>query len=161
MKSARHHDEIFHSHRTYLKFQWFYQGKATYFDFNVLPFGLSTPPYIFTKLLKPLISHWRGSGKRICMFLEDALGGNSSKESAAVDAKAVREDLSQLGFVLSENKCVWEPSLTRTWLGHVFNVTKPESLLSVLERHDNVSAKLLAQVTGRIISLSKAIGLAF
>lgn len=171
IKSAYHHVEIFQSHRTYLGFQWSYQGKATYFVFNVLPFGLSTAPYIFTKLLKPVISHWRGSGKRICMFLDDGLGGNSSKESATVDAKAVKEDLGQLGFVLSENKCVWEPSLTQTWLGHVFNMSEnrlyvtetrlsklKESLSSVLERTDNVSAKLLAQVTGRIISMSKAIG---
>ena len=95
-----------------------------YFVFNVLPFGLSTAPYIFTKLLKPLIGHWRGSGKRICMFLDDGLGGNSSKESATVDAKAVKEDLGQLGFVLSENKCFWEPPLTQTWLGHVFNMSE-------------------------------------
>ena len=103
IKSAYHHVEFFQSHRMYLGFQWFYQGKATYFVFNVLPFGLSTAPYIFTKLLKLLIGHWRGSGKRICMFLDDGLGGNSSKESATVDAKAVKEDLGQLGFVLSEN----------------------------------------------------------
>ena len=168
IKSAYHHVEIFQSHRTYLGFQWCCQGKATYFVFNVLPFGLSTVPYIFTKLLKPLISHWRGSGKRICMFLDDGLGGNSSKGSATVDAKAAKADLGQLGFVLSENKCVWGPSLTQTWLGHVFNmsenrlyVTKTrlsklkESLSSVLERTDNVSAKLLAQITGRIISCQK------
>ena len=101
IKSAYHHVEMFQSHRTYLGFQWFYQGNATYFVFNVLPFGLSTTPYIFTKLLKPLIGHWRGSGKRICMFLDDGLGGNSSKQSATVDAKAVKEDLDRLGFVLS------------------------------------------------------------
>lgn len=171
IKSAYHHVEIFQSHRTYLGFQWSYRGKATYFVFNVLPFGLSTAPYIFTKLLKPLLSHWRGSGKRICMFLDDGLGGNSSKESATVDAKAVKEDLGRLGFVLSGNKCAWEPSLTQTWLGHVFNMSEnrlyvtenrlsklKESLSSVLDRIDNVSAKLLAQVTGRIISMSKAIG---
>ena len=102
IKSAHHHVEIFPSHRTYLGFQWSYRGKAAYFVFSVLPFGLSTAPYIFTKLLKPLISHWRDLGKRICMFLEDGLGGNSPKESATVDAKAVKENLGRLGFVLSE-----------------------------------------------------------
>ena len=54
IKSAYHHVEIFDSHRTYLGFQWPYQGKPTYFVFNVLPFGLSTAPYIFTKVLKPV-----------------------------------------------------------------------------------------------------------
>ena len=56
IKSAYHHVEIFDSHRTYLGFQWPYQGKPTYFVFNVLPFGLSTAPYIFTKVLKPVSS---------------------------------------------------------------------------------------------------------
>jgi len=105
------------------------------------------------------------------MFLVDGLSGNSSKESTTVDAKAVKEDLGQLGFVLSENRCFWEPSLTQTWLGHVFNMSEnclyvtetrlwklKEFLSSALERTDNVSAKLLAQVTGRIISMSKAFG---
>ena len=58
------------------------------------------------------------------MFLDDGLGGNSSKESATVDAKAVKEDLGRLGFVLSGNKSAWEPSLTQTWLGHVFNMSE-------------------------------------
>ena len=168
IKSAYHHVEIFQSHRTYMGFQWFYQGKATYFVFNVLPFSLSTAPYIFTKLLKPLIGHWRGSGKRICMFLDDGLGGNSSKQSATVDAKAVKEDLDRLGFVLSENKCVWEPSLTQTWLGHVFNMSETrlyvtetrlsklkESLSSALKRTDNISAKFLAQITGSLYPWQK------
>ena len=119
IKSAYHHVENFQSHRTYLGFQRFYRGKATNFVFSVLPFGLSTAPYIFTKLLKPPISHWRGSSKMICIFLDDGLGGNSSK-----GAKAVKENLGRLGFILSENKCAWEPSLTQTWLGHVSNMSE-------------------------------------
>ena len=77
IKSAYHHVEIFDSHRTYLGFQWSYQGKPTYFVFDVLPFGMSTAPYIFTKVLKPVINYWRRTGRRICMFLDDGLGGNS------------------------------------------------------------------------------------
>jgi len=49
------------------------------------------------------------------MFLDDGLGSSSSKQSFTVDAKAVKEDVDQLGFVLSENKCIWEPSNTQTW----------------------------------------------
>jgi len=86
IKGVYHHVEIFESHRTYLGFQWYFHGKLTYFMFNVLPFGLSTAPYIFTKLLKPAVSHWRSSGVKVCMFLDDGLGGNSSIESASTDA---------------------------------------------------------------------------
>ena len=110
IKSA-YHAEIFDSHRTYLGFQWPYQGMPTYFVFNILPFGMSAAPYVFTKVLKPVINYWRSAGRGICMFLDDALGGNSCKESASTDAIAVRADLPKLGFLLSVDKCVWEPSL--------------------------------------------------
>ena len=30
-----------------------------YFQFAVLPFGLSSAPYLFTKLLKPVVISWR------------------------------------------------------------------------------------------------------
>ena len=121
IKSAYHHVEIFEPHRTYLGFQWCYHGKLTYFMFNVLPFGLSTAPYIFTKLLKPAVSHWRSSGIKVCMFLDDGLAGNSSLESTLTDANVVETGLCKVGFVLSVSKCNWQPALVQTWLGHVFN----------------------------------------
>jgi len=93
IKSAYHHADIFESHRTYLGFQWKHHGKPTVFVFNVLPFGLSTAPYTSTKRLKLVVSHWRGLGIRVCMFLDDGLGGNSSLESASVDAEAVKTGL--------------------------------------------------------------------
>ena len=58
------------------------------------------------------------------MFLDDGLGGNSRKELASVDAIAVRGDLAKLGFLLSIDKCVWEPSLIQTWLGYVLNMSE-------------------------------------
>ena len=67
---------------------------------------MSTAPYILTKVLKPVINYWRSAGKRICMFLDDGLGGNSCKESASTDAMAVRVDLAKLGFLLSVDKWV-------------------------------------------------------
>ena len=171
IKSAYHHVEIFDSHRTYLGFQWPYQGKPTYFVFNVLPFGMSTAPYIFTKVLKPVINYWRSAGRRICMFLDDGLGGNSCKESASTDAIAVRADLAKLGFLLSVDKCVWNPSLIQTWLGYILNMSENrlyvtdtrvsnlrESISSVLANPQKVTARRLAEVTGRIISMHKAIG---
>ena len=113
-----HHIDIFPNHRSY------YQGELTYFVINVLPFGLSTAPYCFTKVLKPVVRHWRGSGKKVCMFLKDGLGGAASNELASADAKDVYKDLTQLGFLLSDSKCKWEPSLVQTWLGHIFNMTE-------------------------------------
>ena len=54
LKSGYHHVEIFPEHRKYLSFAWtFSSGRTRFFQFSVLPFGLTSAPYLFTKLLKP------------------------------------------------------------------------------------------------------------
>ena len=45
------------------------------------------------------------------MFLDDGLVGNSSLESASVDAEAVKTGLCTLGFTLSSSRCNWQPCL--------------------------------------------------
>ena len=39
--------------------------------FTVLPFGLSSAPYVFTKVLKPLEKYWRIQGLCIAIFWDD------------------------------------------------------------------------------------------
>jgi hypothetical protein len=66
MKSGYHHIDICSEHEQFLGFQWaFNSAKPRYFCFTVLPFGLSSAPYLFTKLFKPLVRHWRSRGFRI------------------------------------------------------------------------------------------------
>ena len=63
LKSGYHHVEIFPGHRKYLAFSWdFGDGVVKYFQFTVLPFGLLSAPYLFTKLLKPILTSWRCKG---------------------------------------------------------------------------------------------------
>ena len=55
LKIGYHHVEIFQEHRKYLSFYWdFDDGVNRYYSFSVLPFGLSSVPYVFTKLLRTL-----------------------------------------------------------------------------------------------------------
>ena len=57
LKSGYHHMEIFPEHRKFLAFAWdFGDGVLEYFQFAVVPFGLSSAPYLFTKLLKPVLT---------------------------------------------------------------------------------------------------------
>ena len=63
LKSGYHHVEIFPDHRRFLAFSWdFGNGVLKHFQFAVLPFGLSSAPYLFTKLLRPVITSWRCKG---------------------------------------------------------------------------------------------------
>ena len=93
------------------------------------------------------------------MFLHNGLCGNSCK-GFSTDAIAVRGDLAKLGFLLSVDKCNWDPSLIQTWLGHVLNMSENrlyvtdtrvsnlrESMSSVLVNPNKVTARRLAEVT--------------
>ena len=94
LKSGYHHIEIFPEHRKYLAFAWdFGTGKSKYFQFCVLPFGLSSAPFIFTKIFKPLQKSWRSRGIPIAIFLDDGLGGGIDKVSAKIHSLAVHFDL--------------------------------------------------------------------
>ena len=99
IKSDYHHVEISPPHQSFLGFSWPFKGKTRYFSFRVLPFGLSSVPYIFTKLVRPLISHWRSQGIDIVVYHDDGLGVAPSQPLALAHSNTVRADLVHSGFV--------------------------------------------------------------
>ena len=74
LKSGYHHVDIFEEHQTYLGFSWEINQQTHYFVFTVLPFGLSTAPFVFTKVVRPLIKYWRLHAIKIACFSGDGLG---------------------------------------------------------------------------------------
>ena len=118
LKSGYHHIEIFPAHRKFLTFAWDSgTGSLRYFQFCVLPFGLSSAPFIFTKMFKPLLKSWRSRGIPIAIFLDDGLRGGTDHVSAKINSLVVHSDLLKSGFVPSEVKSQWEPIQIITWLG--------------------------------------------
>ena len=45
--------------------------QVNYFTFSVLPFGLSSVGYIFTKTVRVLVKYWRSIGFPIVVYLDD------------------------------------------------------------------------------------------
>ena len=109
-KSGYHRVEIFPEHRKYFSFAWtFFSGRNRFFQFSVLPFGLSSAPYLFTKLLKPLVKKWRSEAKSIVVYLDDGLGAAADMNKAKIASLQVHADLLKSGFLPNEAKCVWDP----------------------------------------------------
>ena len=73
LKSGYHHLDIFDEHQTYLGFSCEINQQTHSFVFTVLLFGLSTAPFVFTKVVRPLIKYWRLHAIRIACFLDDGL----------------------------------------------------------------------------------------
>ena len=168
-KSSYHHIEIFPDDQQFLGFSWTDRGVVKYFKFTVLPFGLATGPYIFTKLMRPLVKRWRASACKIVVYLDDGMGASYSFSSCVHQAR-VKSDLINSGLVPNDEKCIWCPNQQLTWLGLDWNLqfqtlSIPQKKIVKLLNSINdalasrkIKARQLALVTGLINSTSIVFG---
>ena len=56
-------------YRRWLRFQW----QDQIYQFDTLLFGLSSAPFMFTKLLKPAVAVLRQAGIRLVLYLDDMI----------------------------------------------------------------------------------------
>ena len=104
-------------HRKYLCFHW--QGQM--WQFRVLPFGLNSASWTFTKLTKPIVSTLRQLGIRVIIYLDDMLVLADSVQEARAHLRAVVEILVALGFVRNTKKSVFQPAQRLEFLGFVID----------------------------------------
>ena len=79
LKSGYHHIDICKDQWEYLGFSWKGKdGRKRYYMFVVLPFGLCTAGYIFTKVCRVSIKYWRKHGNKIVMYIDDGIGASES-----------------------------------------------------------------------------------
>ena len=166
LKSGYHHVDIFPAHF------WLSPGTgvARYFQFKVLPFGLSSAPYIFTKLLKPVETLWRSHGIPVAIFFDDGVGAGQSVEAAIHNSSVVRSDLARAGFQINHEKSDWQPKPCFSWIGYTIDTysglicatdTRIGKLSSelvdicvALEESRFVHVKRIASIVGQIVSVS-------
>ena len=166
LKSGYHHVDIAEIHQKYLGFEW----GGVFYVFTVLPFGLSTACYIFTKLLRPLVRYWRAKGIRITVYLDDGLAVVQNRQKAEEFSAIVRSTLDRAGFLWHPAKSHWTPVERLTWLGFVIDLSAgqlevPKEKILALKQQihkalelTKIPARLLASIVGKIISMGLAIG---
>ena len=167
LKSGYHHVEIDKNFTKYLGFAW---GGGSWFEFKVLPFGLKSAPYVFTKILRPLVQKWREEGMKFVLYLDDGICVCNSKREGIVNAIKIKKGLGELGWVTAENKCVWDPAQIISWLGVEMDFVKRElritekrisSLLNTCQKlltKPTISARKLAVGVGKLISMHTVMG---
>ncbi|KAK3084685.1 hypothetical protein FSP39_017394 [Pinctada imbricata] len=172
LKTAYHHVMIHPEDKTFLGFSW----QGFYYVFNVLPFGLATAGFIFSKIMREVVKHWRSRNINIIMYLDDGLAGAATYDEAKKVSTELRNDLLKLGFIIAEDKCDWTPSQYIVWLGFewdtktgMLRLTKArvdkiieciKDLFSSLRKSslNLVKVKQLAGIVGRLISSQAVIG---
>ena len=92
--------------RKYLRFM----VKGRVYQFTCLPFGLTTSPREFTKLLRPVVQLLWLQGIKLRVYLDDWLMRASSALQARTRADLVLQVLQHLGWVINFSKSNLVPS---------------------------------------------------
>ena len=154
----------------FLRFIW--QGQT--YQFQALPFGLSTAPRVFTKLLKPVVSSLRTQNIRLIVYLDDILLVGPTLPILTGQTTLVLELLQNLGFIINFQKSILAPSAKMEFLGLVVDshammfllpplkVTKTIEMCNTLLHNNPTMLRRLAQlyILGFLESIRPAIWLA-
>ena len=170
LKDGYHHIAIHPEFKTYLGFCICLNGVPTYFQYTVGCFGLADLPRLFTKIYRPLVSHWRSLSIPGIMFLDDGGFFENDRLSAVQHSDHVRKDILRSGSIYSIKKSDFTPTQKMTWLGIDWNsengtisaashrVEKIKLTCKTLINMDVCPVKKLASFVGQIISLLPVVG---
>ena len=161
LKDTYLHVPVHPSSRKWLQFKIGDQS----FEFRVLPFGLSTSPRVFTRIVKVVAEYLRSKGFIVFVYLDDFLILAESREALLRDLGETRSLLSELGFLINEGKSCLDPSQRVQFLGAILDLgigmvtPTPDRVLVVCAcaelvlSSQVVEAALLMRLLGLIASL--------
>ena len=135
-------------HRRSQKFIRFLLQGRTY-QFTCLPFGLTSAPRIFTKILKPVTGILTKMGIRIIVYLDDMLIMNSTLEGSRKYIMILKSILENLGFRINMEKSIFVPVQIIEILGIILDSTTmrfllPDEKVAVIQKecHHLVSSQV-------------------
>ena len=161
-----YHVDLHATAQEYMGFEW----RGQFYTFCVLPFGLSTAPRVFSKIMGCLVRHWRSQGTRMLAYLDDWLFSCCSPADCAALLERLRRDCERAHIRINWPKSQTTPTQQLRHLGFlvdtragVFGITadrwaKLQAGLELLAAGNSVQARLVARVTGQAIYMSLAMG---
>ena len=117
LKDAYHHVPLAKKIWKFFRFAIMIDGKIEIFFFKVLPFGLTTAPWAFSRVLKPIKKQLRLLNITISAYLDDFLILARSKQEAIDHTRIVIEVLQSYGFNINWEKSSPEPLRVLDYLG--------------------------------------------
>ena len=115
------------SFQKYLKFRW--QGQL--YKFVCLPFGLSSAPRVYTKVLKPIYRWFRQQGFRCSYYIDDSLNMDQDQFVCKENVISMARVLESLDFNVNKDKSILLPKQRILFFGFIldsvlFKVFLPE-----------------------------------
>ena len=168
---AYHHIEMAAVSQRYLGVEW----EGDYFAWQVLPFGLSSAPWVWVLVSREPVAHFREMLIKVLHYMDDLPHGAAESPEARRNAQYMIEFLRKCGFVIDpQRKCVGYdvPLEAFVALGFTIDLQRQLFLLKpgraeritglaqeLLERKEEaLPAKLVAGFAGIVVSASLALG---
>ncbi|KAL7299668.1 hypothetical protein TKK_0007426 [Trichogramma kaykai] len=120
LKDAFHSIPLHNESRKYVRFC--YLGKL--YQFVALPFGITSAPYIFTKIMKCVIRTLRGKGFTSVIYLDDYLAIEESFEKCQENINETIKLLESLSFIINYEKSDLVPAQQCRFLGMMIDTNK-------------------------------------
>lgn len=152
---------IHSEHRKFLRFRW----RHDLFEFVCLPFGLCTAPWVFTKVLKPVVGFLRSQGWLSVIYLDDILVLAESKKRCQENLVATKSLIESLGFMCNLDKSCLTPSTSCQFLGFILNSVdmtleltqrKRENILAMIAKMENSSRCSIREFASFVGNLTAA-----
>jgi ribonuclease HI len=168
LKDAYFHIPIHQSSRPYLRFVWL----DRIYQFKALCFGLSTAPYVFTRVFRIVSTLAHQEGFRLYRYLDDWLLAAQSPQEVTAATQFVLRTCLELGLIVNMEKSELKPTQRTVFLGMqldtaTFMVKPSEDRLSRLDaalrsffRDEAPTAKAYLRIMGHMASLEKMLPLA-
>ena len=165
LKDAYLQVPVHEAHQCFLLFAW--EGK--HYKFQSLPFGLSSAPRVFTKLLKPVVGLLRQMGLCLIIYLDDILFMHSNRDQLEEMAPLIVSLFEALGLMVNRPKSLLTPTQSIEFLGFLINShiqrlflpsEKSRKILqevAKLLRQQTLTARELAMFIGKVTATSRAL----
>ena len=118
LRDAYFHVAVAPEHTRYLRLA--YNGRA--FEFLVLPFGLSTAPRVFTRIVRVIEAFLKIQGVDMHQYLDDWLMKNQSRSLVERHRDLTLFWVDKLGFLVNEGKSQLIPTQTPAFLGSTLDL---------------------------------------
>ena len=139
------------------------------YQFVCLPFGLTSAPWVFTKIMRPMVGKLRQMGIRLIIYLDDILIMHHSREEMVQITPLVCQVFEALGLMVNMGKSQLIPQQELEFLGFLVNsvsqhlafptekMRKIQQNARTLLQQQQVSIRDIARFVGKASASMKAI----
>ena len=168
ISQAFYHIEIHPQYYKYLGFMW----KDRCYYWRCCPFGVKFGPWLWDRILAPVVDKLKKEGLQMIAFCDDILGADKKKSQADEDGLRLKATLQIHGYICQDEKCkgVGDSLSVISGLGMIVDLQSQKYLMTE-NRQDQIMdmcqqalahtvqpARLIVRIAGIIKSQISAIG---